>query len=424
MLWTLRAYPLRFCIPQTRRSLSACPSRRFPRITSHHVRPYRAPEAPHVPSFREELAKTEVEMLGENTRIPPTVSNQILFFLVGSTLAFGAAARWTNEDTLYWTNKISESSLAYMLRVPTNREMAAARYEHLVQRLKASIVKINESIQGWPQSLKSLTIYTVVEGANEALRASEGWRVCAGIAAVNGLVWMAWAIPPLQTFMMRSFTHHPLSGRSYTMLTSVFSHHGFIHLLFNCMALTSFGSAATSYFGKQQQKDPSNLRESTPIYHFLAFYVSAGIFASLASHVAASRILYPRLVAAAAAAIPISAAKAGKVAAKKIFPSLGASGAVYAAVVVTALAFPNNSVALIFLPGLHFPILWGVGGMVVMDVMGVLRGWALFDHYAHLGGAAFGALYFMYGPSVWESFRMMTLGSMPRSLSGTARKQS
>ncbi|KAL6299556.1 hypothetical protein BKA93DRAFT_753381 [Sparassis latifolia] len=110
MLWTFRAYPLRFWIPRTWRSLSACPSRRFPRITSQHVRPYRAPEAPHVPSFREELAKTEVEMLGENTRIPPTVSNQILFFLVGSILAFGAAARWTKEDTLYWTNKISESS--------------------------------------------------------------------------------------------------------------------------------------------------------------------------------------------------------------------------------------------------------------------------------------------------------------------------
>ncbi|GBE86167.1 hypothetical protein SCP_0900440 [Sparassis crispa] len=67
--------------------------------------------------------------------------------------------------------------------------------------------------------------------------------------------------------------------------------------------------------------------------------------------------------------------------------------AVYATVVVTALAFPNNSVSLIFLPGLYFSILWGVGEMVVIDVMGGLRGWALFERYAHLGEAAFGTYY-------------------------------
>jgi len=34
-----------------------------------------------------------------------------------------------------------------------------------------------------------------------------------------------------------------------------------------------------------------------------------------------------------------------------------------------------------------------------------------FDHYAHLGGAAFGALYYTYGMRVWDSMRVHTLKS-------------
>ena len=34
-----------------------------------------------------------------------------------------------------------------------------------------------------------------------------------------------------------------------------------------------------------------------------------------------------------------------------------------------------------------------------------------FDHYAHLGGAAFGALYYTYGMRVWDAMRVHTLES-------------
>lgn len=33
----------------------------------------------------------------------------------------------------------------------------------------------------------------------------------------------------------------------------------------------------------------------------------------------------------------------------------------------------------------------------------------LFDHYAHLGGAAFGVLYYMYGLRAWDAMRVHTL---------------
>jgi hypothetical protein len=59
-----------------------------------------------------------------------------------------------------------------------------------------------------------------------------------------------------------------------------------------------------------------------------------------------------------------------------------------------------------------------------MDVMGAIRGWRYvlpraldgfrsrvdvvdryLDHWAHLGGAAFGAVYYAYGPTFWTFMR-------------------
>jgi len=422
MLWTLRSSLLRPCVAQ-RRLLSFTPTTRLPRITSHHARPSRVkiptkdPEAaPHVTSFREVLAETEAETLGDEVRHPPSIRNQILFFLFGSTLAFGVAARWTNEDTLFWSNKLAQTGLAFKLRLPTNKEMMDARLKTLVKWAELRLIKLNLALRNTSDGIRSMALYLYKGAAEKYLNASEERRACWAIVAVNGLVWAAWAVPGLNKFMMRHFTHHPLSGRSYTMLTSVFSHESFFHLLFNCMALTSFGSAAALYFHQKRKEDPTKLRESRYDYHFVAFYIAAGIFASLVSHVASARLIYPRLLAAASKAHP-PGIDAAKVAAKKMLPSLGASGAVYAAVAVSALAFPDAQISLIFLPLMTFPITYGFGAMVALDVFGILKGWALFDHYAHLGGATFGALYYMYGEEVWEWFRRMTLGSLPPSLS-------
>ncbi len=114
--------------------------------------------------------------------------------------------------------------------------------------------------------------------------------------------------------------------------------------------------------------------------------ITAGIFASLVSHVAVARFLYPKLVkrlASSSAKAPftpsvasVAAAKTGKDTARSaISSSLGASGAVYACLTVTALAFPDTEVALLFFPAFLIPTAWGVGGLVTLDIIGVLRGW-------------------------------------------------
>ena len=58
-----------------------------------------------------------------------------------------------------------------------------------------------------------------------------------------------------------------------------------------------------------------------------------------------------------------------------ILPSLGASGAVYAAATMTALAFPESQVALFIPPTYPINIQYGIGGLMMVDVIGILRGW-------------------------------------------------
>lgn len=73
---------------------------------------------------------------------------------------------------------------------------------------------------------------------------------------------------------------------------------------------------------------------------------------------------------------------------------------------MTALAYPDASVSLIFLPMIPIPIGMGMGAMVLVDLLGVIRGWKMFDHVAHLGGAAFGVLYYAYGKEFWTWLRL------------------
>lgn len=48
---------------------------------------------------------------------------------------------------------------------------------------------------------------------------------------------------------------------------------------------------------------------------------------------------------------------------------------------MSALAFPDAQVYLLFLPGVPLPITAGVGGMVCLDVLGIIRGWRCVNEY-------------------------------------------
>ncbi|KAI9506074.1 hypothetical protein BX070DRAFT_182208, partial [Coemansia spiralis] len=182
------------------------------------------------------------------------------------------------------------------------------------------------------------------------------------LAGVNTLVFGMWQIPRLLPFMARCFLHDPRTGLSYTMLTSTFSHREIWHFLFNNIALVSFGTGVANAIGAEQ---------------FSAFYLSAGVFSSLASHLLAP--LRPAL----------------------ILPSLGASGAVYSVIGATMLLFPHTKIALIFLPFIPFTLTQAFPVLMAYDFAGAVLGWQTFNHIAHFAGGLYGLAYTQWGLELW-----------------------
>jgi rhomboid-like protein len=79
--------------------------------------------------------------------------------------------------------------------------------------------------------------------------------------------------------------------------------------------------------------------------------------------------------AKSSARTPATEAAAAAATTPTILPSLGASGAIYSTVIISTFAFPDAEVSLVFPPTPSFPIEYGVGGLVLLDCIGVLRGW-------------------------------------------------
>ncbi|KAJ6607498.1 hypothetical protein B0H10DRAFT_2071503 [Mycena sp. CBHHK59/15] len=372
--------------------------------TKHRHNPAPVPQytapAPQYASPESAPIEPEVILLdqnGDKVVKPPvlvSVRNQALFVGFGIFGVFLWAAVQTNTDTDKWVERITQGQPVEGLDNDTIRR---TKEFELVETLKGwlrVVVRETESLSPIPRaSIRD----ALVSAANVYVNASDAQRICWAICAFNGAVFLAWKVPRFTPFMMNNFLHYPLSGKSRTLLTSVFSHSSFFHLLFNSMALSSgFGAATAHYLSRQQKEGSSGRLESTVAYHFLAFFVAAGLLSSLASHnlrVTVYNAMVRRLAKAVQPAMDFS-----------IRPSLGASGAIYATVTLCALAFPETKVQPLFIP-LAIPIQYGVGGMVALDLIGLIRGWSTFDHFAHLGGAMFGLWYYMYGTSTWDQWR-------------------
>ncbi|KXS20509.1 rhomboid-domain-containing protein [Gonapodya prolifera JEL478] len=218
-------------------------------------------------------------------------------------------------------------------------------------------------------------------------RLSKSDRTVGGIVAVNTIVFLAWQVKSLETFMANNFLHHPLSGRSFTLLTSAFSHMSIGHLAFNMFALWSFGSSVINrVFGSTNE--------------FLAFYFSSAAIASLGSH-----------------ALTIAALRRGAVGSKlpvllrkthieDVSPSLGASGAVFAVVGSVYALFPYTGVNVMFIPYSF--------DLMSVDLVGLIRGWKVLDHGAHLSGSLFGIGYTQYGTQLYNVARDRLIKTPPQ----------
>ena len=174
-----------------------------------------------------------------------------------------------------------------------------------------------------------------------------------------------------ENFMLEKFALFYFNSpffKPYQLISYIFMHGGFMHILFNMYSLYIFGSVLESVWGGKK---------------FFIYYMVTGIGAAL-FHLfitdlrIESGVLDPYLAS--------------------IIPMVGASGAIYGLLLAYGVLFPNNVLTLFFPPvslkakymvfvfgGLEF--LLGLGG----SGDGVA-------HFAHLGGMLFGFVILM----IWK----------------------
>ena len=174
-------------------------------------------------------------------------------------------------------------------------------------------------------------------------------------------------------------TNAILHGEIWRLLAGTFLHSAaWQHIVFNMLILWWAGSEVEGIYGPRE---------------FLAFYLAAAVISER------------RLRDDGRLTLPANARH----------PALGASGAVTAVLVLFAMHFPNRTVLLFFV--IPVPVLLLVVVYVMLDALGALgyRPGETIGFAAHLGGAAFGFLYYKCQWRIMNLWPGSWSLSMPRS---------
>ncbi|MCO5585091.1 hypothetical protein L7F22_039023 [Adiantum nelumboides] len=367
----------------------------------------------------------------ESEAEPPKIIQPILYFLVVGLGAYTLAAWKTVKETKSIANNIREGSdvfgdfTSFLSSRLSGDDRGASGGISEAQLRSASrheqAVRLGWRMQwlmGWcdqlyiPKAAKETIGSAYLAVADWYLRLPEDKLVTVPVLASTTAVFLALNISRTGlfgknafSFLRKNMMHIPAANRLHTMTTSVFSHIGIGHVFFNTFAIFSFGGAGLTAYTFLHDGHGYKLHtpEATTFYHFLAFFITAGTFSSVFSHIF-TRILLQR---ANQAFGPIIARKiTGRV------PGLGASGAGYALVAAFAFAHPKDrELQIAFIPQLHAPAKDFLTTLISIET-GFLalslfraRFTGMFDHAAHMGGALFGYLYFRYGNVFWERLK-------------------
>jgi membrane associated rhomboid family serine protease len=201
------------------------------------------------------------------------------------------------------------------------------------------------------------------------------WSAVATLIAINVAVFVAdmfigdhWVVRHLA--LQADLFQHP--WQAWQLVTYGFVHDpsGIAHILFNMIALYVFGAEVENVYGK---------REFYKLY--LSLIVLAGLF-----NVALQAAMHQQ----------------GNV--------IGASGGIMGVAVIFACHFPRRLLYIWRI--LPVPAFVLVIGFVVLDLLGTQSRESDVAHWAHLGGAAFGFLYYY---TDWSLFRLWPRGWSGRS---------
>jgi len=150
--------------------------------------------------------------------------------------------------------------------------------------------------------------------------------------------------------------------QGWQILSHMFMHGSFTHLLFNMFGLYMFGSRLEQIWGAKR---------------YINFYLITGLGAALLHTLVQDYEITQGLV-------------------NINQPTVGASGALFGILVAFALYWPNTELFLMFVP-VPIKAKWAVIGYAVFELFAGISGFQSgVAHFAHLGGALFGFILVQY----------------------------
>lgn len=199
------------------------------------------------------------------------------------------------------------------------------------------------------------------------------------IIIINILVFVVQLIMPQTTeYLAMHYPSNP-AFEPYQLLTHMFAHGGFMHILFNMYALFTFGSV---------------VERILPPQRFITLYFASG-FGAIFFHLAMNA--YMAYHSAGTILISSELASQSQTLANIYYPSLvGASGALYGLLAAFGILFPNAPLMFMFIP-VQIKAKYMIPLIIILyDIAFAQYGLDNVAHYAHIGGAIFGALLVFY----------------------------
>lgn len=169
----------------------------------------------------------------------------------------------------------------------------------------------------------------------------------------------------------------------WQIITSMFMHVDFMHILFNMVALYSIGTVLERIWGPKR---------------FLFFYISCGLGGAFVYEIWQAVQVYQAI-----GSLHIPSGREFDYTGV----AEGASGAIYGVLAALALIFPNTELFLMFIP-IPLKAKYVVPGLILMDLFFGISNRSMFGmkmaNFAHIGGALFGALIVLYWKRKRDTF--------------------
>jgi membrane associated rhomboid family serine protease len=188
-------------------------------------------------------------------------------------------------------------------------------------------------------------------------------EVTRNIIAINVLLFVATIYSGDTMYeYLALFNYKSNYFHGWQMITHMFMHGSFSHLLFNMFGLYMFGSRLEQMWGAKR---------------FINFYLITGLGAALLHTLVQDYEITQGLISGNQ-------------------PTVGASGALFGILVAFAIYWPNTQLFLMFIP-VPIKAKWAVIGYAAFELFAGISGFqAGVAHFAHLGGALFGFILVQY----------------------------